>query len=663
MRQLEKEKQKKEHILVCLSSSPSNEKIIRTAAQMAQAFQAGFTALYVQTAEKTEKTPEDLARLQKHVRLAEQSGAEIVTTHSEDIALQIAEYARISEVTRIVIGKSMMKQGYFHQRRVWTERLTDLVPDLEIHIIPDSDVYRRYQKRKKFPEWMELPSWKELMLTVLILAAATGIGEIFFRLGFTDANIITVYLFGVMLTSILTSGYTCSVVSSVASVVLFNYFMTEPRLSLYAYGSGYPVTFAIMLGTSILTSTLASKLKENAKLSARDAFRTKILFNTSQLLQKAEDASEIFDITATQLIKLLGRNLVVAPVEKKKNGIVQGTLYNAETGIKSEKVFNEKEQEILQWVLKNRKRAGAMTERFSEEPYLYLSIYAAQNRYGVIGIFIGQKPLDVFENSILLSILGECAMALDREQSAREKEEAAVMAKNEQLRVNLLRTISHDLRTPLTSIYGSSSTLISKYDALPKEQQLKLLGEIQEDSEWLIRMVENLLSVTRIDGAKVEVVKTPTVLDELIDSVLMKFSKKHPNQKVITQIPEEFVDIPMDSLLIEQVLLNLLENAVFHAKGMTELTLSVSLVGDKAIFEVADNGCGIPDDALQKIFTGSYEKSAAPVDGTRSNMGIGLSVCAAIVKAHGSEITAENRKGGGAVFRFALERGGEDDGQ
>ena len=245
----------------------------------------------------------------------------------------------------------------------------------------------------------------------------------------------------------------------------------------------------------------------------------------------------------------------------------------------------------------------------------------------------------------------------------REQEKLRAESEKERMRGNLLRAISHDLRTPLTSIYGSSSTLITKYDALSKEQQLKLLGEIREDSEWLIRMVENLLSVTRIDGAKVEVVKTPTVLDELIDSVLMKFSKKHPNQKVITHIPEEFVDIPMDSLLIEQVLLNLLENAVFHAKGMTELTLSVSLVGDKAVFEVADNGCGIPDDALQKIFTGSYEKSAAPVDGTRSNMGIGLSVCAALVKAHGSEITAENRKGGGAVFRFALERGGEDDGQ
>ena len=314
---LEKEKQKterKEHILVCLSFSPSNEKIIRTAAQMARAFGANFTALYVQTAEPAEKTPEDQARLQKHIRLAGQSGAEIVTTHSEDIALQIAEYARISEVTRIVIGKSMMDQGFFRKRRGWTERLTDLVPDLEIHIIPDS-------------------------------------------------NIITIYLVGVMMTSILTSGYTCSVISSVISVVLFNYFLTEPRLTLYAYGSGYPVTFAIMLGISILTGTLASKLKENAKLSARDAFRTKILFNTSQLLQKAEDASEIFDITATKLVKLLGRDLTAAPAGAQESRIVRGTLYSAQTGGKTEKIFDPREQEIIQWVLDSQKRGEKYLDR------------------------------------------------------------------------------------------------------------------------------------------------------------------------------------------------------------------------------------------------------------------------------------------------------------
>ena len=245
----------------------------------------------------------------------------------------------------------------------------------------------------------------------------------------------------------------------------------------------------------------------------------------------------------------------------------------------------------------------------------------------------------------------------------KKQERLRIETEKEAVRANLLRAMSHDIRTPLTSIVGNTAAILENEDSFSPEQKRRLLEDVNEDAQWLIRMVENLLSVTRIDGAKVKVVKTPTVLDELIDSVLMKFSKKHPNQKVITQIPDEFVDIPMDSLLIEQVLLNLLENAVFHAKGMTELTLSVSLIGDKAVFEVADNGCGIPDDALQKIFTGSYEKSAAPVDGTRRNMGIGLSVCAAIVKAHGSDITAENRKGGGAVFRFALERGGEDDGQ
>ena len=243
----------------------------------------------------------------------------------------------------------------------------------------------------------------------------------------------------------------------------------------------------------------------------------------------------------------------------------------------------------------------------------------------------------------------------------RQRQAVAGVLRNEEYLKESVANISHDLRTPLTSIYGSASTLISKKNALSEGQQLKLLGEIQEDSEWLIRMVENLLAVTRIDGAKVKIVKTPIVLDELIDSVLMKFSKKHPNQKVITQIPADFVDIPMDSILIEQVLLNFLENAVFHAKGMTELKLSVSLAGDKAIFEVADNGCGIPEEILDKIFTGCYKKSAAPIDGTRSNMGIGISVCAAIIKAHGSEIFVENRKGGGAVFRFSLARGCVDE--
>lgn len=295
--------------------------------------------------------------------------------------------------------------------------------------------------------------------------------------------------------------------------------------------------------------------------------------------------------------------------------------------------------------------------------------------YGIVSAFLSvfavnfaftypYYTLDFFVEESILSAIIMLVVAVSTSTlniRIRDQENLRAESEKERMRGNLLRAISHDLRTPLTSIYGSASTLISKKKALSEGQQLKLLGEIQEDSEWLIRMVENLLAVTRIDGAKVKIVKTPIVLDELIDSVLMKFAKKHPNQKVITQIPADFVDIPMDSILIEQVLLNFLENAVFHAKGMTELKLSVSLAGDKAVFEVADNGCGIPEEILDKIFTGYYKKSAAPIDGTRSNMGIGISVCAAIIKAHGSEIFVENRKGGGAVFRFSLARGCDDE--
>ena len=237
----------------------------------------------------------------------------------------------------------------------------------------------------------------------------------------------------------------------------------------------------------------------------------------------------------------------------------------------------------------------------------------------------------------------------------KHQEKIKAETEREHMRANLLRAVSHDLRTPLTTIYGSCSAVMENYDSLSKEQQLKLLGEMQKDSEWLIRMVENLLSVTRIDGGKVQLTKSPTVLEELIDAVLIKFRKRCPNQTVEVEIPEEFISIPMDAMLIEQVLINILENAVDHATGMTELKLSVTTKDTFAFFCISDNGCGISADRIDKIFTGYLDRDTSPADGSRSNMGIGLSVCAAIIKAHGSEIHAENNPSGGASFSFALE--------
>lgn len=225
----------------------------------------------------------------------------------------------------------------------------------------------------------------------------------------------------------------------------------------------------------------------------------------------------------------------------------------------------------------------------------------------------------------------------------------------EKIRADIFRAVSHDLRTPLTTIYGSSSALLDPDNDFTKEQRTKMLQDIQQDAQWLFRMVENLLSITKLDSGKVKIIKTPTVLDELIDSVILKFHKRYPDQEVEIDIPDEFVVIPMDAILIQQVLINILENAVQHAKGMVHLGLKVFLVADKAVFEVQDDGCGIPEEKLKSVFYGSHEPYEVSSDCKRSNAGIELAVCATIIKAHGGKIKAENKKNGGALFRFYLD--------
>ena len=236
----------------------------------------------------------------------------------------------------------------------------------------------------------------------------------------------------------------------------------------------------------------------------------------------------------------------------------------------------------------------------------------------------------------------------------KQQEKLKAEAEAERMRGNLLRAVSHDLRTPLTSICGSCAVIVENYDQIPKERQMKLLGDVQSDAQWLTRMVENLLSVTRVDGERVRLSKNSTVLEELIDAVLVKFHKHYPQQEVQVQIPSAFLSIPMDPMLIEQVLMNLLENAVFHAKGMENLWLRVEQQGTGVVFCVEDDGCGIAKERMAKLFQGLSERSDF-VETGRSNMGIGLSVCRTIIKAHGSDIRAEHRPGGGVRFTFMLE--------
>ena len=263
-----------------------------------------------------------------------------------------------------------------------------------------------------------------------------------------------------------------------------------------------------------------------------------------------------------------------------------------------------------------------------------------------------QSPSNLISAVIMITI---SLLTSTLTTKVKRQETMKAESEKERTRANLLRAISHDLRTPLTTIYGASSAMLDNEDSLTQEQCRTMLLNIKEDAEWLIQMVENLLSITRIDSGKVKIIKTPTVLDELIDSVLHKFKKRYPDQAVQLDLPEKIVVIPMDAILIEQVLLNILDNAVQHARGMTRLSLRVFLLDKRAVFEISDNGCGMSEDHLKHIFTGYYNAKDRPADSRKRNSGIGLSVCATIIKAHRGTIQAENHPFGGAVFRFILE--------
>ena len=642
----------KDHILVCLSSSPSNERIVRMAGKMAQAFCGSLTALYVQTPGDTVMNTADMSRLQANMRLAQQLGAEIVTTHGEDVPTQIAEYALLSDVTKIVIGRSGVQRPHFWSEPTLTERLIALAPDVDIYVIPDVEAYKSYRRERLISIRPAFPTALELLLTVGILVAATIIGWGFLRLGFANANIIMVYLLGVLLTSTFTSGYTCGVLSAFLSVILFNYFLTEPRLSLAAYGSKYPITFAVMFASALLTCTLATKLKAHAQLSARDAYRTKLLFDMNRQLQKAETPDEVYQMTATQIQKLMQRDVLVYPAQGE--ALLDGIVYPAD-GSSPHSVTKEKqEQDVIRWVWQNRKRAGATTETFAKAKRLYLAIRIGQQVYGVIGIPMEkQTQPDAFTSSILFSILGECALALESLHNAEEKEKAAVLAKNEQLRANLLRSISHDLRTPLTSISGNADTLLHSYNMLDEQTRKQVFTDIYDDAQWLTGLVENLLSITKITDGSVKLHLSDQVIDDIVSEALRHIDRRSAEHHITVDCGDEPLLVRVDAGLIMQVLINLVNNAVKYTPPGSNIRITAIQQEKAAEICVSDDGPGISDERKERVFEMFFTGSNLIGDSRRS-LGLGLTLCQAIIHAHHNEMTLKDNLPHGCIFSFTL---------
>ena len=639
-----------EHILVCLSSAPSNPRIVRTGAKMAAAFQGRLTALYVRTPGYAAMGQEDRERLQANTRLAESLGASVETTYGEDISTQIAEYARLAGVTKIVLGRSTVKRRHLWSKPPLTETLAQLAPNLDIYIIPDSAAQGAYQPPKphKSPGWRCSP--RELGLTLGLLAGITAISQGFYVWGFSEANIMAVYLLGILLIAVLTRGWLCSLTASAASVVLFGYLFTQPRFTLNLYDKRHLVTMLILFSSALLTGTLANRLKGLARESAMAAYRSKMLFETNQELQKAEDAAAVAALAGQQLSRLLGREVAVAL--KDGAGLEMPRRFGNLPG-----VFPDGwEDQVAGWVLRNHKRAGASTETFPDARNLYLAIRSREEIYGVVGIALGDAPLEPFEYSVVLSVLGECALALDSRHSVMEKAQTELRAQREQLRADLLRSISHDLRSPLTSISGNASNLLTNGEQLDTASRRQIYGDIYDDAVWLTNLVENLLSVTRLEDGRMTLHTAPELMDDILAEAVRHTGRRKGSRTIVLRDEGELLLVNCDGRLIVQVVCNLLDNAIKYTPEGAHIQVQAENRDGCVQVTVSDDGPGIPAAEKAQIFEMFCTGSGTIADSRRS-LGLGLALCRSILTAHGGRIWVEDNQPSGARFVFTLPRG------
>ena len=641
-----------EHILVCVSPSPSNAKVIAAAARMAEAFHATLTAIYVRPTNYDALSEENRTRLENNILFAQRSGASVTTVVGDDVPAQVAEYAHISGTTKIVVGRSGVGRRHFWSKPPLTEQIILNAPDVDVYIIPDSAAdFQQQRESTRITDRMPL-SLRELVYTLLLLAAATVIGLLFTRFGFSESNIITVFILGVLIISVVTVSPVYSAAGSLVSVLLFNWFFIDPKFSFHTYETEYAVTFAIMLVSSLITGTLANRMKQNARQSAREAFRTKVLLDTNQLLQKAENRKEVIRITARQIITLLNRDVAIYP-RGEGGGLEGGTEFLVSWTSDAALAPDGNEKEVAEWVFTHQRSAGFRMEQFAEAGAQYHPICLNGWCFGVIAIRVGAVPLEPFENSIVTSILGECALALENLRNAEEKERADMMVRNEQLRSNLLRSISHDIRTPLTSISGNASNLLSHYQQLDDQTREHIFSDIYDDAEWLIDLVENLLSISRIENGQMELHLSTEVMSDVIEEALKHVDRHAAEHSLTVRDTDDLLLVDMDARLIMQVLINLINNAVKNTPPGSEICIESGQAGTEAVVTVRDNGPGIPDDVKPHVFEMFYTGQNKVADGRRG-MGLGLALCKSIVESHHGRITLTDNEPSGCCFTVSL---------
>lgn len=630
-----------ERLLVCVGPSPSSAQVIRGAAQIASRLKARWVAVHVETTDDAQMGAAAHRRLTRNLALAEQLGAETAILPAGNAVEEILRFARQRNVNRIIVGKPNQPRWREWFRQPFVYELTRRCGDIDVYVI-SGDAEPLPASRTVRPA--ATSNALGYVWAVVTVALCTGIGFVSWP-HFAALNLVMVYLLGVVAVS-LKFGRGPSCVATLLSVAAFDVFFIPPFWTFAVSDIEYLFTFAVMLATGLIISSLTGRVNFQVEAARQREQRTATLYAMSRELASLRTRDEIVPTAERKIREVIDADLVILLPDDNRRFLQTG-----QSAVEPQ--LTERDCGVAQWVLDHGERAGLGSDTLAGADAAYFPLPTLQSTVGVLRVKPRQpnQPLRSDQVDLLETMATLTALAIERLHWSKAAERARLEIETERLRNSLLSAVSHDLRTPLATIVGSSSTLVEVGESLTPQTRRELAEAILEQGERLNRQVANLLDMTRLDEGSVELHKEWQPLEEVVGVVLSRLSKQLKDHPVRTHLSSGLPAIPMDGLLIQQTLINLLENAIKYGPSGKPIDLLAYREGSSVIVEVADYGPGLPEEDRQRVFEKFYR--AANAEG-HTGVGLGLSICRSIVALHGGTIWAENRPGGGLSVRFSL---------
>jgi two-component system sensor histidine kinase KdpD len=644
-----------ERILVCIGPNPLAERLVRAGKRFAAALRGEWIVAYVETPQLQRLPAKERDAVLRVLRLAEQLGAETVTLSAPEMSEAILDFASERNVTKIVMGKP--------SRRGWKRWLLGSVVDRIIGEAHNINVYllgsprggAREQEtalsrgartigREERLEKTRKPRYRGYVWATVVITLCSLLAKLLFG-RFELANLVMVYLLGVIFVAT-RFGHGPSVMASVLGVAAFDFLFVTPYFTFSVSDTQYLVTLGAMLAVAMVTSNLMANVRSQAKVAAHRERRAKVLYAMSKELSASRDEQEIVRIAVRHIHAEFGsRNVILFPDE---NGRI---LYPRDKGL--DESLHGCDLGVAQWVYDHNEIAGQGTNTLAGSEAVYFPLASGDKALGVLVLLpVNLRRIFLPEQQRLLeTFLSQIAQAIERVRWAEQARTASVQMEAERLRNSLLSAISHDLRTPLATIVGSSSTLIEEDPVLKSEDRCELARAIYDEAHRMSNLISNILDMARLDAGVVQLNKQWHPMEEIVGTALTRMHKRLEGRPMTVKLPPGCPMIYADSVMIEQVLINLLENAVRYTPEGSPIEIAADISPFAAEFSVADRGPGIPRGLEKQLFEKFFRiKSEA----AQSGVGLGLAICRAIVEVHGGSISAHNRGSGGARFSFVL---------